>query len=204
VPRPRSAIVHGSSRQDGQTGLWKRRPFLRRTGEGLVETLQFGQIATIGPLQYSWRPTLSDPADSLSDSQKTCLRLVSRGMTSKEIAQATGLAPQTVDTYLKVAMHRLKAPTRRDAARRFAQQELSHNLGSPLPALAPTADSCDEQPATRNRGWVNALIPPPLGGTVNDLTYAQRTYAVLKVAAISAAAVFALTLAVAGIFETFS
>ena len=147
---------------------------------------------------------MNSPVETLSESQKTCLRLVARGMTSKEIAKDTGLAPQTVDTYLKTAMARLNAPTRRDAARLLAEHELPQNLGSPPPSIvAPTVD-CDEQPATRKRGWVDALIPPPLGGAVNDLTFAQRTYAVLKVAAISAAAVFALTLAVTGILETFS
>lgn len=146
---------------------------------------------------------MSNPIESLSESQKACLRLVARGMTSKEIAQATGLAPQTVDTYLKLAMGRLQAPTRRDAARQLAQHELSHNLGSPPPTVAASSDRCDEQGASRKRRWVSVLVPPPLGGTVNDLNIAQRTFAILRVAAICAAAVFALTLAVAGMLETF-
>lgn len=150
-----------------------------------------------------WRRALSDPIAILSENQKTCLRLVARGMTSKEIAQATGLAPQTVDTYLKLAMHRLGAPTRRDAARRLQQQELSQNLGSPTAPIATIASDCDDGAATKRWGWVGALIPPPLGGTVNELDAAQRTFAVLKVAAISTAVVFALTLVVAGMFETF-
>lgn len=146
---------------------------------------------------------LSDPVKSLSQSQKTCLRLVARGMTSKEIAQATGLAPQTVDTYLKVAMSRLGAATRRDAARCLLEQEVSHNLGSPPGAVAASVEYCDDRVATRKRGWISLLVLPPLGGTVNELSASQKTYAVLRVAAISVAAVFALTLAVAGILETF-
>lgn len=124
-------------------------------------------------------------------------------MTSKEIAQSTGLAPQTVDTYLKVAMARLNVATRRDAARKLQQHELPHKLGSPPATIATGPLGCDERTATRKWGWVGTLIPPPLGGTVNELGAAQRTFAVLKVAAISAAVVFALTLVVAGMFETF-
>lgn len=146
---------------------------------------------------------MSDPFQTLSDSQKTCLRLVSRGMTSKEIAQATGLAPQTIDTYLKLAMGRLNAPTRRDAARRLADHELSHKLGSPSEAVAGGPIRGDESSAARVSGWVRAIAPPPLGGTINELSPALRTYAVLKVAAISAAVVFALILVVAGMLETF-
>jgi hypothetical protein len=124
-------------------------------------------------------------------------------MTSKEIAQATGLAPQTVDTYLKVAMNRMGASTRRDAARQLLEHEVSHNLGSPIPTVAAAPDDCDEQPVTRKWGWFSRVAPPPLGGTRNELKASQRTYAILRVAAISAATVFALTLAVAGILETF-
>lgn len=124
-------------------------------------------------------------------------------MTSKEIAQVTGLAPQTVDTYLKMAMSRLSAPTRRDAARKLLQQELSQQLGSPPLTIAATSARGDQGDATRNRGWFQTLAPPRLGGTVNDLDSTQRTYAVLKVAAISAAVVIALTLLIAGMLETF-
>ena len=141
--------------------------------------------------------------DTLSESQKTCLRLVARGMTSKEIAQDTGLAPQTVDTYIKHAMARLDAPTRRAAARQLIQQELPHNLGSPPQAVAARPVHCDVSVAARNRGWISHLAPPPLGGTINELDMAQRTFAVLRVAAISAATVFGLALAVAGMLETF-
>ncbi len=44
---------------------------------------------------------MADPIASMSEGQKNCLRLVGRGMSSKEIAKATGLTPQTVHTYVK-------------------------------------------------------------------------------------------------------
>lgn len=68
---------------------------------------------------------LHNQAANLTEGQKTCLRLVGRGMSSKEIAQETGLAPQTVDTYVKAAMAKLGASNRRDAARLLGAAEAS-------------------------------------------------------------------------------
>lgn len=149
------------------------------------------------------RRQLNNLVDTLSESQKTCLRLVAQGMTSKEIAQSTGLAPQTVDTYLKVAMHRLDASTRREAARKLVHSELPHKLGSPPASVATTETDCDDTGADRKRNWAQLVSPPALGGAVNELNPAQRTYAVLKVAAIALAVVFALTLFVTGLLDTF-
>jgi hypothetical protein len=123
-------------------------------------------------------------------------------MTSKEIAQETGLAPQTIDTYLKLAMSRLDASSRRHAARLLTQYELSHKLGSPSETVAAAVLDCDDVEAAK-RGWARILAPPPLGGTVNKLDPVQRTFAVLKVAAMSAAVVFALTLFITGMLATF-
>lgn len=146
---------------------------------------------------------LIDPVQSLSESQKNCLRLVAKGMTSKEIALETGLSPQTVDTYLKAAMARLGAGSRREAARRLVQMELSQELGSPPTAIAPAEVPSERGPATDSGGWAKAFYPPPLGGSVNELTGTQRTLAVLKVAVIATAVIVALTLLVAGLLETF-
>lgn len=132
-----------------------------------------------------------------------CLRLVAQGMTSKEIAQQTGLSHQTVDTYLKTAMAKLKASNRRDAARALAEFEQSQKLGSPSPAVDPIPEVPDDQPTVRAAGWVSVIAPPPLGGTSNELSTTQRTFAVLKVAALSAAILIALTLLIAGFMQTF-
>lgn len=150
-----------------------------------------------------WRRILSEAVETLSEGQKTCLRLVARGMTSKEIAQATGLSPQTVDTYIKAAMSRLNATSRREAARLLGQHEVSQELGSPSALVVPAPVDGNTRGAAEIRGRMGMLIPPPLGGTVNELDATQRTFAVLKVAALSAAIVFALTLLIAGMLQTF-
>lgn len=141
--------------------------------------------------------------ESLSESQKVCLRLVARGLTSKEIALETGWSPQTVDTYLKSAMAKLGSSTRREAARSFVETEQSQLLGSPSRPIV-SAQLIEEPGGAVSKQTVRqVLAPPPLGGTANELTALERTLAVLKVAALSAAALVALTLLIAGVLQTF-
>lgn len=146
--------------------------------------------------------TLRNPVETLTEGQKTCLRLVASGMTSKEIALRTGLTPQTVDTYLKSAMARLGASSRREAARMLSSAEASQSLGSPSANVALSSGPGQQVVAADGSGirWFN---PPPVGGRSNELTAAERTFAILKVAAISAATVSALALLIAGLLKTF-
>lgn len=146
---------------------------------------------------------MSESVTQLSDSQKNCLRLVGQGMSSKEIAIRTGLTPQTVDTYLKLAMRYLGAANRRDAARMLVSWEQSQISGSPPQGVAPSPADGHQSTATSGWQWTGDPLLPPVGGIRNNLTIAQRTYAVLKVAAIASAAVIALVLSIAGLFRTF-
>ena len=54
----------------------------------------------------------------LTDRQRDVLRLVARGLSNKEIAQALDLAPETVKTHLARAQMLLGAKNRTDAATR--------------------------------------------------------------------------------------
>ena len=141
------------------------------------------------------------PESELSEGQKTCLRLVAQGMSSKEIAQETGLSPQTVDTYLKIALARLEVTNRREAARRLVAWELSQKSGSPTRAVAGKPSASDPPAQT---GGKTLLGLPPVGGAFHDLKWARKTYLALRVAFISAAGVSAVTLVIAGLFWTLS
>lgn len=156
---------------------------------------------------FEYRMILSEPLppqfDALSENQRSCLRLVAKGMTSKEIAQQTGLSPQTVDTYLKQAMQRLNASTRRDAARKLEEHELSQNLGSPTQPIEASENDGDALRTVGAKGWLSRFRLPPVGGRINRLSSVERVMAVLTVAVISAAIIFALTLFLAGLMETF-
>ncbi|HEY0011396.1 MAG TPA: helix-turn-helix transcriptional regulator [Allosphingosinicella sp.] len=59
----------------------------------------------------------------LTDQQRTCLRLVSAGLTSKEIAPSLGIEPGSVDQHIKAAMRILDVGDRRTAARLLADHE---------------------------------------------------------------------------------
>jgi DNA-binding CsgD family transcriptional regulator len=129
--------------------------------------------------------------NQLTDGQKACLRRVAQGKTSKEIAIELRLSPATVDTYLKLATARLKAQNRRDAARRFIDLEHSQKFGSQSEAVATppnppqhflvtepsTSSNIDGNPAR----W-RQILPPPLGGVINNTTTGQRIAATFKIA----------------------
>ncbi len=146
---------------------------------------------------------MDDPILALSEGQKTCLRLVGQGMSSKEIARATGLTPQTVDTYLKASLPKLGVSNRREAARLLLAWELSQYSESPSPPLAAAAIPADQSSRTGGTGWRQWLRLPPVGGGINDLTWTQKSYQALLVAIVAAAVVIALSLALAGLFQTF-
>jgi DNA-binding CsgD family transcriptional regulator len=147
---------------------------------------------------------LPDPSTILSDGQKACLRLVAQGMSSKEIAKALDLTPQTVDTYLKASMSRLGASNRREAARILVSAEASQKLGSPSAAVAEPLAEPDQAAATGRTERLSWVRPPPVGGGFHDLNWARKTFHALQVAVISTAVVVALALAIAGLFHTFS
>jgi DNA-binding CsgD family transcriptional regulator len=147
---------------------------------------------------------LRDSGSTLSEGQKACLRLVAQGMSSKEIAKALDLTPQTVDTYVKASMARLGASNRREAARMLVAEEGSQKLGSPSAALADAAPRHDQAAATGSTGRLSWVRPPPVGGGFHDLNWSQKTYYALQVAVISTAVVIALALLIAGLFQTFS
>ncbi|PSJ38120.1 helix-turn-helix domain-containing protein [Allosphingosinicella deserti] len=146
---------------------------------------------------------MNDPTLLLSEGQKNCLRLVAKGMSSKEIAKETGLTPQTVDTYVKASIARLGAANRREAARALVAWEEAGSSASGFSAselTASAAETSDERPGT----WSRWLGLPPIGGRVNDLSWAQKTVQALQVAIVAAATMIALALAMAGVLKTFS
>ena len=139
----------------------------------------------------------------LHESQRSCLRLVAQGMSTKEIARQTGLSPSSVDTYLKQANSILGASNRRDAARTLLRLETSQKSGSPTQALPNSAGRPSQSTVTGERSWRHWLRLPPVGGSDNDLTWQLKTLHILQIAVVSAAVVLALTLTIAGFLRIF-
>ncbi|MHA6717874.1 helix-turn-helix domain-containing protein [Sphingomonas sp. RS6] len=158
-------------------------------------------IRPAAPLPRLDEHATSIAIDQLNERHKACLRLVGKGMTSKEIAQNTGLSPSSVDTYIKHAMARLGASNRREAARMFGHFEASQKLGSPsepvapLPAM-PAQPSVSEPPERRN-----LLQLPPLGGTVNDLSALQKSARIIQVVIVGTTVALAVILLIAGVLK---
>jgi DNA-binding CsgD family transcriptional regulator len=141
------------------------------------------------------------PCEAIPESQRACLRLVARGHQTKEIARALGLAPNTVDTYLRAAIRTLGVTTRFEAARRFAEFETAPHAPSqhlryqpesfasaPIPDMPGPLPDAGAGPlpsvVRENLGdvaWLPRTRQGPLarlgdwlGGPWNDLTTAQR------------------------------
>ncbi len=134
-------------------------------------------------------------AEALTDSQIRCLRLVGKGMSSKEIALAIGLSPRTVDQYVNRAASLLGASSRREAARILNLLEAdeskklqlqSQGLADASDAGSLTASGGDQTTgadATGIRRWL-----PPLGGKRHDLNNSETIGEIVKAALIAAIA----------------
>ena len=134
-------------------------------------------------------------AGALTDSQIRCLRLVGQGMSSKEIALATGLSPRTVDQYVNRAAMLLGASSRREAARILilAESDESKKLQLQSQGLADPADdgrvsaSGSDQHGRDDATGIFRRVPP-LGGKRHDLSPAETLGEIVKAALIAAIA----------------
>lgn len=131
--------------------------------------------------------------NDISESQKMCLRLVGKGMTSKEIAIQTGLSPRTVDQYVNQAAASLGAPNRREAARKLESlenQELNKfQLQSEAVASAEKHGIFEDMERDGDGNHRDARPPhflPPLGGRRHDLNAAETIQQIIKVAIFAA------------------
>lgn len=153
---------------------------------------------------------------SLSESQKTCLRLVAEGMSSKEIAIATGLSHQTVDQYLSKATLLLGASNRREAARRFQHLDPLFSNSELKPARLAEAQNAARTEASargmagqrkriRPMGWLDRLsFLPPIGGQDHDFTMAQIVETAARIALLSVGTIIAVVIVLMGIMRLLS
>jgi NarL family two-component system response regulator LiaR len=63
--------------------------------------------------------TAPDDLESLSSRELEVLRLLSRGLTDREIADALTISPRTVETHVGSLLRKLRARNRAEAARRY-------------------------------------------------------------------------------------
>jgi DNA-binding CsgD family transcriptional regulator len=98
------------------------------------------------------------PIERLTARHRDCLRLVASNHSTKEIAQALNLSPNTVDGYISEAKEIIGAATRRDAARAFQAFDIERDpeiLGGEFSrvASAPTQEfTSSSDPEVQPRG----------------------------------------------------
>jgi DNA-binding CsgD family transcriptional regulator len=128
-----------------------------------------------------------DLINQLSDMQRTCLRLVARGRSSKEIALETGLSHQTVDQYVSRAVAILGVANRREAARRLSELETEtfNKVEFKSEAVAASGKSSILNEPIGNSGerggWQPSKWIPGIGGSRHDLDRFQIFAAILRI-----------------------
>lgn len=148
-----------------------------------------GKCDSIYPISFvSDTAVVDDPLTQLSETQRTCLRLVAANRSSKEIAQSTGLSHQTVDQYISRAAAVLGAANRREAARIHGELE---NSAFNKPEFKADVVAAPENPATMDvqagdgdpsdRRSLVAKWIPAIGGTRHDLRPVQVVQTILRV-----------------------
>ncbi len=133
-----------------------------------------------------------DLLDQLSESQKRCLDLVAEGTrASKAIAQRLNLEASSVDTYLSKAAILLDAPNRQAAAEAYVRlqrqrAEMEENSEYPSGSRFLTIAGSSKMNATRAVAavrWLSAT--PPVGGSRQSLDWVEKTFAIIRVAAVA-------------------
>lgn len=153
---------------------------------------------------------------ALSEGEKQCLRLVSQGFNSKEIARQLHISEHTVDQRVRTSLRKFGVPSRKEAARLFATgeqhqpqfgtyQPLIHQ-SEPLasdPDHAPSLaqpDRPDEQMERKPLLRRILAFGPPLGGSTNELSIDGRILAMIRAAVLTGVGVVTLLLLIAGAF----
>lgn len=127
----------------------------------------------------------------LTEQQRVCLRHVYQHMTSKEIAPLLGIAPNSVDQHIKMAMRILDVGDRRAAARMLARHE-----GAPQAVTMH-----EEQAAFRTLPPREPLLPLPWEGLRPTRVGWRRRVGWIVGIAIGSAISFAALIAAADAFE---
>jgi DNA-binding CsgD family transcriptional regulator len=130
-----------------------------------------------------------DRTTLLTELQRSYLRLVHSGLTSKEIAQRLGASHHTVNSQIAVAVRVLGARSRSDAAALLVQREqfASYDPSYEPPAVAEAALEPPTSVQDQSHFREGLLLPVPTGGRpLNKLTPLQRILWILGLAAVIA------------------
>lgn len=152
----------------------------------------------------------ADRFPELTEGQKICLRLVDEHHTSKEIARILGISPFTVDQRLDAARRKLKADSRREAAKIFGALDV--NISQPLvyqpQAIenATIASSLIEPPnrADHILSRLSSMMSvPPIGGERHELSKLEVIVQSLSIAFFSTLVIATVAIVLMGTMRLF-
>lgn len=147
----------------------------------------------------------------LTEGQKACLRLVDDHHTSKEIARKLGISPFTVDQRLDSARRKLRAASRKDAAKMFAAIERG-DISEPFVYEArrlETAGFTDIQTLPPERAgqafarFSSLISVPPLGGERHELSKKEILVQSLNIAFFSTVVIALVVVVLTGTLRLF-
>lgn len=129
------------------------------------------------------------PADGrttrLSSRQASCIALVAKGFSSKEIARELGISPSTVDNHISAAMHAVGLANRTALANWYSENRESGH----------SAPYDKEQPVNSGAPRISISLPA-MGGIRNSLSLMERVFSVLQIITVSIMAASSLILVV--------
>ncbi|QGP79106.1 LuxR family transcriptional regulator [Sphingobium sp. CAP-1] len=154
---------------------------------------------------------------ALSEGEKQCLRLVSQGFNSKEIARQLHISEHTVDQRVRTSLRKFGVPSRKEAARLFiTAEQFKPHIGTYQPLIhqsEPLAsdpdpasslaqpDRPDEQKERKSLLRRILAFGPPLGGSINELSIDGRILAMIRAAVLTSVGLITLLLLIAGAFK---
>ncbi len=152
-------------------------------------------------------PTIAE----LTEGQKACLRLVDDHHTSKEIARILGISPFTVDQRLDAARRKLRASSRKDAAKIFAAMERA-GISDPFVYEPPAVElagfgdisASPPRPAVQAFASFSSLISvPPIGGERHELSKREILVQSLSIAFFSTVVIAFVVIVLTGTLRLF-
>ena len=148
-------------------------------------------------------PNGRDKTSALTERQRQCVQLVSKGWTSKQIARSLNISPSTVDNHVRAAITLLGVSSRIDAARIVTAQDGAVRTSDETASELDDSDSFSSKQNLQRSTRPKALHLPPFGGIANKANISDKFKQVSQVAILGLMLFSALIATIAGLISLF-
>lgn len=146
-------------------------------------------------------PNIRDGISALTERQRQCILLVSKGFTSKEIARSLNISPSTVDNHIRAVIVQIGAVNRVDAARIVEEWDRINRL----PELRIGSDDAlveaDKKNVHSKRSRKSWLKLPPIGGKSNKANISDKFKQIIQISVLGLMLFSALVATIAGLIS---